>query len=310
MFPPTISRYILFFIFLSLACSNQSYQKMPKKPAINKISFDLQGHRGARGVYPENSIPGFLYALEQGVTTLELDICVSKDSQLIISHEPWFSYEICLDSNGEPISELIEKQHKLYALTAEEIKTYDCGSKPHPRFPDQKKMKVYKPTLGEMVEAVEQKIQEAGLTPVYYNIETKSTPEGDGVLHPDPITFTKLLYNELKELGILKRSIVQSFDERTLQAMRNMDSTVTLALLVENEDGIEKNLAKLGFLPDIYSPDHTLVDETLVKSCHEKNIKLIPWTVNDLEEMKQLRQLGVDGLITDFPNKAKFLIQP
>lgn len=295
---------------LSLACSNQSYQKMPKKPAINKISFDLQGHRGARGVYPENSIPGFLYALEQGVTTLELDVCVSKDSQLIISHEPWLSHEICLDSNGEPISELIEKQHKLYALTAEEIKTYDCGSKPHPRFPDQKKMKVYKPTLGEMVEAVEQKIQEADLTPVYYNIETKSTPEGDGVLHPDPVTFTKLLYDALKELGILKRSIMQSFDVRTLQAMQNMDSTVTLALLVENEDGIEKNLAKLGFLPDLYSPDYTLVDETLVKSCHEKNIKLIPWTVNDPEEMKQLQQLGVDGLITDFPNKAKFLIQP
>ncbi len=304
------SSLVICLIFLSTACTTSSKKSMPENQESNKTAFDLQGHRGARGLYPENSIPGFLHALDLGVTTLELDVCVSKDSQLIVSHEPWFSHEICLDPNGNPILQSNEKEHNLYQLTAKEIATYDCGTKPHPRFPGQKKLRVHKPTLQEMVVAVEAKIKTDSLDPVYYNIETKSTSDGDGRFHPKPKTFSGLLYEELKKLGILERSIVQSFDVRTLQAMREIDTTLTLALLVENKEGLEQNLARLGFVPEIYSPYYKLVTEDLVKSCHAKQMKIIPWTVNTPEDMKHLKNLGVDGLITDYPDQAQFLIQP
>jgi glycerophosphoryl diester phosphodiesterase len=141
-------------------------------------------------------------------------------------------------------------------------------------------------------------------------METKSQPRYDGVFHPDPRTFARLLYHELTRLGILKRTIVQSFDVRTLQAMREIDSTVTLAFLAGRDEGLIKHLSQLGFYPDIYSPDYSFVTKQLVESCHEKGIKIIPWTVNDPVKMKHLKKLGVDGLITDYPDRAAFLNKP
>lgn len=272
------------------------------------MKFDLEGHRGARGLLPENTIPAFIKALELGVTTLELDLAVSKDKKLIVSHEPWFSSEICCAPDGEPIAKEDEMRHLIYEMTYEEIARYDCGKRGHPRFPTQKLMAVSKPLFRDMVLAVEARRKELNLAPVDFNIETKSTPEGDNRLHPEPKDFVEIIYREIREPDILHRTILQSFDVRTLQEMQHLDPTVRLSLIVENELGFEENLRLLGFAPHIYSPRYQLVDETLIAKAHQLGVQVIPWTVNEVEEMKRLADLGIDGLITDYPDRGSFLV--
>jgi glycerophosphoryl diester phosphodiesterase len=273
------------------------------------MKFDLEGHRGARGLLPENTIPAFLKALELGVTTLELDLAVSKDKKLVVSHEPWFSSEICSVPNGQPICKEDEMYHLIYEMTYEEIARYDCGKRGHLRFPTQQPLAVSKPLFRDMVLVVEARRKELNLPPVNFNIETKSLPEGDNHHHPEPKEFVGLIYREIRELQILERTILQSFDVRTLQEMRKLDPSVRLSLLVENDLGFEENLAQLGFIPQIYSPDYQLVDEAFISEAHKRGIKVIPWTVNEPEEMRRLTALGVDGLITDYPDRGKFLLQ-
>lgn len=271
-----------------------------------KESFDIQGHRGCRGLMPENTIPAFLKAIDLGVTTLELDVVVSKDGLLVVSHEPYLSPIICTNEEGENFED--EKKYNLYQMTYLEISKCDCGSKVHPRFPEQQKMKVSKPLLTDMIDAVENYLKEKKLAPIMYNIETKSEPKTDNIAHPAPADFVKLLYKTLKEKGMLNRTTVQSFDMRTLQEIKKLDSGLSLALLIEKEPYFEKNIQELGFKPAIYSPYFVLVTDALVSYCKKENIKLIPWTVNDYETMLKLKVQGVDGIITDYPDRAMKLL--
>lgn len=273
--------------------------------------FDLQGHRGARGLLPENTVPAFLRALELGVTTLEMDAVITKDGEVVVSHEPWFSSVICSLPSGEPVPPADEQRYRIYELPYEEVARFDCGSRGHPRFPEQQPMRVSKPLLRDVIRAAEAYAAEHDLPPVRYNIETKSRPGGDGVLHPGPEEFVRLLYGVLTETGIRDRATLQSFDVRTLQAARRLDPSLQLALLVEFEGnrGLEADLAELGFTPDLYSPDYRLVDAALVAAAHARGLQVVPWTVNDLEEMRRLKALGVDGLITDYPDRGRLLLE-
>lgn len=271
-------------------------------------TFDIQGHRGARGLYPENTITAFIEAIKLGVNTLELDVVVSKDGKLVVSHEPWLSPSFCYTADGQAISEDKDK-YNMYQLTYEEIRKFDCGINGNPKFPEQKKMSEHKPLLTDVIDAVGKYITDNKLKPVYYNIETKSTPDGDNKFHPAPEAFAKMLYDVLKEKNVLSKSIVQSFDPRTLQAIKKIDSKVMLALLVGDVNSFEKNLEQLGFKPNIYSPIYLLVKKGLVKKCHAQGIKIIPWTVNDENKMIKMKALGVDGLITDYPDRAIKLLR-
>ena len=137
-----------------------------------------------------------------------------------------------------------------------------------------------------------------------YNIETKSTPEGDDEEHPVPDVFAKLLYDMLVQKNVLNKCIVQSFDPRTLQVIHQIDAKAETALLIADIDSFDKNIQQLGFAPSIYSPNVMLVNEKLIEKCHAQKIKIIPWTVNDPDKMLKLKQLGVDGIITDYPDRA------
>ena len=271
--------------------------------------FDVQGHRGARGLLPENTIPGFLRALDLGVITLEMDAVITADSQVVVSHEPWFSAAICSLPSGEPVDEANERDYRIYGMKYEEVAAFDCGSRGNPRFPRQEAMPTSKPLLRDVIEAAEAYAEEQGLPDVRYNIETKSSPNGDGVLHPEPEAFTRLLYGVLEETDVRERATIQSFDPRTLQVAHRLDSSLSLALLVAEEQGgrLEEQLDALGFTPAIYSPDYHLVDADLIRAAHERGMLVIPWTVNTLDEMRQLQRLGVDGLITDYPDVAQAL---
>lgn len=271
--------------------------------------FSYQGHRGCRGLYPENTIPAMLEALKMGVNTLEMDVVISKDSQIIVSHEPFFNHEITTTPLSDTISETDERKYNIFQMNYEEIKKFDVGIKPHPRFPNQKKMKVSKPTLSDLIDSTEAFQSRNGMEEINYNIETKCLPETDNIFHPDPIEFSNTLMTLLIQKRIQHRVIIQSFDPRTLQYIHLKYPTQKIALLVDedNTKSFEENIQHLGFNPTIYSPNFNLVTKELVTLCHKRNIQLIPWTVNSLEQMKKLIQLGVDGLISDFPNLYKDL---
>ncbi len=268
-----------------------------------QTAFDIEGHRGCRGLYPENTIPAFLNAVKLGVNTLEMDIIVSKDGQLVISHDPFMNDVICSNPDGTPVTSEQADKLKIYNLTYDQIRQYDCGMRPNPKFPDQVKIRVYKPRLVDVIDSVEKYIKDHHLPPVHYNIETKSTVKGDDINHPKPAVFMKLFYDVIKSKGVADKCILQSFDPRTLQEMHRIDPTVKTALLVENLDGLDKNLKTLGFYPTIYSPYYPLVNKKLIAKCHSLGIKVLPWTVNDEKKMLALKKDGVDGLISDYPDR-------
>jgi glycerophosphoryl diester phosphodiesterase len=266
--------------------------------------FDIQGHRGCRGLLPENTIPAFLKALDLGVDTLELDTVVSRDNRIVVSHEPFFSADISLDKDGNTIS--IEKQtdFNIFKMDYSEIKLFDVGSIGNKRFPEQQKMKVSKPLLSDVFKETQNYIRQQKLKKVMYNIETKSIPKGDNVFHPTPAVFAKLLYDEILKSKMQKFVTIQSFDVRTLQEFKKFKVKMPLVLLVENKDGVEKNVEALGFQPDVYSPNYLLLTEALVKYCHSKGMKVIPWTINEIADMEKIKPLNVDGIISDYPNRA------
>jgi glycerophosphoryl diester phosphodiesterase len=253
---------------------------------------------------PENTISAFLKALELGVTTLEMDVVITKDHQVVLSHEPFLSHEICLTGEGKEITEATEKQYNLYRMTYADLQRCDCGSKPHPRFPDQQKMVAYKPLLSAVIDSVEAYRKQHQLPPVQYNIETKSDSAGDEVFHPAPEAFVDLLMAVIHQKGIGDRTIIQSFDRRTLQVMHKKYPKIRLALLVENLWGPKINIQQLGFLPAIYSPNYPLINSSMLKYVHNKGIKVIPWTVNDPADIRHLLKMQVDGIISDYPDRV------
>lgn len=269
--------------------------------------FDVQGHRGARGLMPENTIPAFLMAIDTGVTTIEMDLAITKDKQVIVSHEGWMSAFICTDPTGKPITEKTEKKHNIFQMTYEQVKAYDCGTKVHVRFSGQQKMNVSKPLLADVIVAVENYIKSNSLYEVDYNMEIKSEPETDGKFHPKPEEFSDLVYNLVNQYLPWDRVVIQSFDFRVLKYWHQKYPHVRLAVLVENLENIDDNIKSLGFVPSIYSPEFTLLDKGEIKHCHDLKMRVIPWTVNDKKEMEELKAWGVDGIITDYPDSARQL---
>lgn len=266
--------------------------------------FDIQGHRGARGMKPENSIPAFLAALDSGVTTLEMDVVISADSQVVVSHEPWMSAAICMDTLGKPISLKSEKKFNLYKMTYEQIRGFDCGSRGNDKFPEQEKMKTAKPLLSDVIIAVENHIKNFSRYEVDYSIEIKSEKGLDRKFQPSPAVFSDLVFRLIDQYLPLNRVVIQSFDFRVLKYWHEKHPEVRLAALVENLKTIDENLIDLGFTPSVYSPEYKLLSKDEVRRCHYLKMRVIPWTVNDIAEMLALKAWNVDGFITDYPNRA------
>jgi glycerophosphoryl diester phosphodiesterase len=287
---------ILLFILFTV-CSLLNAQ-------IYTPKFDLQGHRGARGLKPENSIPGFLLALDSGVTTVELDLVITADNQVVVSHEPWMAAAICIQPNGQPIHGKDERKFNIFKMPYEQVKAFDCGSKGNERFPDQEKISVNKPLLKDVIVAIEDHIRNYTQYEVDYNLEIKTETNGDNKFHPVPEVFSDLVYKVLDEYLPLERVVIQSFDFRVLKYWHEKYPEVRLAALVENKNGTAANLRALGFKPSIYSPAFELLTAGDVKSLQRQKIRVIPWTVNEVKDMKRMRALAVDGFITDYPDRA------
>lgn len=265
--------------------------------------FDYEGHRGCRGLMPENTIPAMLKAMDIGVTTLEMDASVTKDKKIVLSHEPWFNSDITTLPGGGFITG-DDRKHQIYQMNYDEVMTYDVGLKAHPKYPQQQKIAVYKPLLKDVFAAVKNYAAEKNMALPDFNIETKCTPEGDSKFHPAPAEFVKLLMDEIAAAGMSEKVIIQSFDFRTLKIVHEKYPAVRTAMLIEAFDrrSLRKQLDDLGFTPTIYSPAKEIVTANLVNDCHTRGMKVIPWTVNTKPEMQKLIKLNVDGLISDYPN--------
>ncbi len=291
-------------------------------------SFDYQAHRGGKSLYPENTIPAMKNALKMNVTTLEMDLAVTKDKKIILSHDAFLSPELITKPDGTYIPKDSGFYYKIYDMPYAKIQTFDAGLKKLDHYPDQKKIKVQKPLLEDVIEACERYSRELKRPLPFYNIETKTRPFSDHIFHPEPKEFVDLMMKIIVKKGIQDRVIIQSFDPRTLEIIHKEYPEILTALLIEKVDdkkiaqqqahfenipavkfreypnhlnGVAGDMKFLSFTPTIYSPDHTLVTSKLVQECHALGMKVIPWTVNTKERLKELKDMGIDGVISDDP---------
>lgn len=264
--------------------------------------FDTEAHRGGRAIMPENTIPAMINAVNIGVTTLEMDAYITGDGLVVISHDKYMNPLLTLSPDGKEITKAEAPKLALYKMKYSEIAKFDVGSKYYSDFPMQKKMKVAKPLLTDLIDSVQKYIKSSGKRQVFYNIETKSNEKDDNVYNPEPEKFVKLLMDVIEQKKISQWVVIQSFDKRTLQVLNKKYPKVKTSFLISNKKSLSENLSDLGFNPFIYSPSSNLVNANLVKECHIKGIKIVPWTVNTKEEIAAIKALGVDGVISDNPN--------
>lgn len=289
-----IQKVSILFLLLFTACN------------FNEVNYDIevQGHRGCRGLMPENTIPAFLKAIDLGVRTLELDLVISEDKKVIVSHEPYFHHHISTGPDGLEITKENEKEHNLYFLPYATIKTYDVGLKKHSGFPEQMKMATFKPLLSEVVESADTYAKRKRKRLPNYNIEIKRVKGLDYYYTPPVEEFVDLVLEEVSTLSIGDRVIIQSFDIESLQLVKDKAPQLTTALLIQNGNSVEENIEALGYTPDIYSCNFRLVDEELIKYCRSESIKVIPWTVNEVADIQRMVFLKVDGIISDYPDRV------
>lgn len=285
---------VLIAVLAIYSCGSQ-------KTITSKI--EVQGHRGDRGNFPENSIPAFISAVKKGVDVLELDVVISKDQKVVVSHEPFMSSQYMSDFAENPITKDKEKSYNLYEMTYDSIRKFDGGSRGNANFPNQQKQKTYKPLLSELIDTIEHYIAKNNLKPVRYNIEIKSEKTDYGKRQPEPEVFTQMVMKIIKEKDIEGKINIQSFDPTILNVMHKRYPKVKLAYLV-GEGAIAKNLLLLDFKPEIYSPHYKLLNKASVDSLRILKMKIIPWTVNDEVAINNMIQLQVDGIITDYPEKV------
>ncbi|RFZ92748.1 glycerophosphodiester phosphodiesterase [Mucilaginibacter conchicola] len=265
-------------------------------------AFDKQGHRGGRGLMPENTLSSMKKAVDLGVT-LEMDISFTKEKLPVVSHDQYINPAFSLKPNGDSITKQEATSLRMYDMPYSDIRGYDVGSKFYPLFPQQQKIKEHIPVLAELIDSVEAYAKQKGAKPPHYNIETKLRPESDNTEHPAPQEFVDLLMAVLVKKNVLARTIIQSFDPRTLEIIHKQYPKVPTAFLVVNKKSLKENLSSLSFKPTIYSPDFKMLNKQVVDDCHALGIKVLPWTVNKPEDIASVKALGVDGIISDYPDR-------
>ena len=294
--------------------------------SIPATAFDLQGHRGARGLVPENTLAGFARALEIGVTTLETDLAVTKDGVLVLSHDSVFNPDIARSADG---AWLVPPIPPINSLTLVELKRYDVGrikpgSKYALQFPDQQPVDGARvPTLVELFDLA----KSSGKAP-RFNIETKLSPDKPDEA-PGPETFARVVIEAVRAAGLSNRTTIQSFDWRTLIAARQLAPEIATVCLtspstlkdrtVNGERRPSPWLAGLdpaayaGSVPrlvkaagcGIWSPRFAELTGGLVAEAQALGLKVVPWTINMPSDMARIIDMKADGLITDYPDRAR-----
>lgn len=284
-------------------------------------AFDLQAHRGGRGLRPENTLASFENAVRMGVTTLELDIAITADGVAVISHEPFLTPAITRDAQGRWLK---ETGPLIKSLTLAQVQSYDVGrlnpeSAYGKAFAEQEPQDgLHIPTLASLFALVRQ----LGASDVQFDIETKVFPNKPNDTVP-PDEFVKTLLAVIREAGMTQRVMIQSFDWRTLQLVHSLEPGMrTVYLTVQNRGSnnlvdsrwtagrLARDYASVAHMikaagGTIWSPNFNDIDQDAVKRARELGLQIIPWTVNETGDMKRLMDWGVDGIITDYPNRLR-----
>jgi glycerophosphoryl diester phosphodiesterase len=267
-------------------------------------AFDLQGHRGARGVAPENTLPGFAAALAAGVDTLELDVGVTRDGVVVIHHDRRLNPDIARGADGRWIE---APGPLLRDLAYDELRRYDVGrlrpgSEYAARHPEQKPVDGARiPRLAELFALV----RKASNTHVRFNIETKLSPAApEETLAPAP--FARAVVKEIRAAGLDARASVQSFDWRTLNEVERIAPEIATVYLTGRRRGKASQPAAVHAAGGrIWSPNYEELDSAALIEARRLGLKVIPWTVNEPGYIERFVDLGVDGLITDYPERVR-----
>ncbi|MEY3085876.1 MAG: hypothetical protein RL037_2075 [Bacteroidota bacterium] len=269
-------------------------------PVFSQVEYF--GHRGARGLLPENSIPSFKKALEFPISGIEWDVVVNKDNELVISHEPYFKTSIC-QSNSIDDDEL--KTYNIYHMSQQEIEGIDCGLKKTKSFPNQQKISTSKPTFKQ----VQQEIKFGNRTILF---EIKSEEKEYGISQPFPQKFATLILEEIEASGLRENIIFMSFDATILNEIYAKDSSLRLIYLTYKPlVSINKFLSVCTFKPYALGMFYRTISRKKIDALHKKEIKSFAWTVNNKKQAAGLIKIGVDGIITDYPDRINHaLITP
>ena len=252
-------------------------------PAAPRIV--VHGHRGARARRPENTLPAFQYAIAQGVDALELDMAVTKDNVIVVSHDPILEPPVC---SGPRPSAVIHR------LTLAEVRQWDCGAVRNPRFDTQQTI------AGTRMPTLDEVFQLAPRGRFEFNIETKSFPDHPEYT-PPPEEFSRMVLGKIREYRLEQRVILQSFDFRTLVAMRKLAPKIRLSALIENDQRDFVSVSAAAANAEIVSPDFHLVTPEKIAAAHKAGIQVIPWTANTPADWDLLVASKVDGIISDDP---------
>ncbi|MBX5495811.1 MAG: glycerophosphodiester phosphodiesterase [Bryobacteraceae bacterium] len=244
----------------------------------------VHGHRGARAVLPENTLPAFEYAIEIGADVLELDLAVTKDNVLVVSHDPTLNPKFCQGPGGSNV---------IRELTLEELRRWDCGARANPDFPKQKAVP------GTPVPTLDEVFALARRGTFQFNVETKIFKDKPWYT-PPPEEFAKLLVDAIRRHKLESRTIVQSFDYRTLHAVKKLAPEIRRSALYAVGFKSFPAIAQESEAT-IVSPHHRLVTKKRVEAAHSAGLQVVPWTANDPSDWERLIAAGVDGIITDDP---------
>ena len=275
----------------------------------NHKAIDLQAHRGGAGLMPENTISAMKNAMDLGVNTLEFDLQLSADKQVVVSHDNYFHPRYSTRPDGTLIQESDPKEY-LYTMPYDSIAKYDVGLRFVDRWPTQAKLPEHKPLAGDLIDFTEAYTREHGLKPFNYNIEIKSWPgDGEGTLWPGYQEFCDVCIPLLltKELG--SRLIVQSFDTRALEYIHEKWPGVILSYLTEEQDDIYAILPQISFKPEWWSPNFEVVTPENVAYCHSLGIQVVPWTVDEPDDILHMVDCGVDAIISNYPDRLIELVR-
>lgn len=259
----------------------------------------IHGHRGSRGTHPENTIPAFEEAVSAGADVFELDLQMTKDGIPVLSHEPLLDPALCRHRGGKELTAPIA----IRTLTAKQVADFECGHRANPRFAEQKLVPgTAIPTLDDFLSWANKHAPEA----MEFNIETKMTaPQPEWVA--DPLEFTNAVVAQLKKHGAIDRTILQSFDFRTLVHAKKIEPKLRLSCLFETEKDFCRRTKDVG--AQFASPDYQLVTPEEVAACHQNGIQVVPWTANTPDIWMQMKSAGVDAIITDYPRRLRLFFR-
>ena len=266
--------------------------------------IDLQAHRGGAGLMPENTVSAMKNAIDlKEINTLEFDLQLSSDGKVVVSHDNYFHPRYSTRPDGTLVQEEDPKEY-LYTMPYDSILKYDVGLRFVRRWPEQKKVAEVKPLASDLIDFAESYAKEVKHAPLGYNIEIKSWPgDGEGTLWPEYREFCDKCMDLLLSKNLGRRLIVQTFDTRALEYLHANYPDVILSYLTEDETDIETILTQISFKPQWWSPNHEVVTPENVAYCHKRGIKVVPWTVDEPEEIQRMADCGSDAIISNYPDR-------